>query len=73
VLKHSILVQEMTVEAAVTGNRELVKQAVAMDPLCGAVLTLDQVWAMCDEMFDALAEWMPQFQRPSGSGRPKKR
>ena len=53
----------------------LVKQAVALDPLCSSVLDLEQVWAMCDEMFKALAPWMPQFAGPgarkkrTGSGR----
>jgi len=63
VLKNSINVQELTVEAALTGNRDLVKQAVALDPLCGAVLNLEEIWAMCDEMFEALAPWLPQFRR----------
>ena len=62
VLKKSIVVQELAVEAAMTGNRDLVKQAVALDPLCGAVLDLEETWAMCDEMFDALAPWLPQFK-----------
>lgn len=57
----SISVQEMAVEAALTGNRQLVKLAVLHDPLTAAVCTPDQVWAMCDEMFDALAPWLPQF------------
>ncbi|MCE5259086.1 MAG: alpha-glucosidase/alpha-galactosidase [Chloroflexi bacterium] len=57
----SINVQEMAVEAALTGNRELVKLAVLHDPLTGAVCNPEEVWAMCDEMFDALAPWMPQF------------
>ena len=60
-LKKTVAVQELAVEAAVTGNRELVKQAVALDPLCGAVCNLAEIWAMCDEMFDALAPWLPQF------------
>jgi alpha-galactosidase len=57
----SISVQEMAVEAALTGNRQLVKLAVLHDPLTGALLTPDRVWAMCDEMFDALSPWLPQF------------
>lgn len=64
--KVTVNVQEMVVEAALTGNRELVKLAVLHDPLTGAVLNPPEVWAMCDEMFDALAEWMPQF---NGEGR----
>ena len=62
----SINVQEMTVEAALTGNRELVKLAVLHDPLTGAVCNTEEVWAMCDEMFEALAPWLPQF---NGEGR----
>jgi alpha-galactosidase len=62
----SIGVQEMAVEAALTGNRELVKLAVLHDPLTGAVCSTEEVWAMCDEMFDALAPWLPQF---NGEGR----
>ena len=62
----SVNVQEMAVEAALTGNRELVKQAVLFDPLTGAVCNPEEVWAMCDEMFEALAPWMPQF---NGEGR----
>ncbi|WP_248924643.1 alpha-glucosidase/alpha-galactosidase [Paenibacillus hamazuiensis] len=57
----SISVQEMAVEAALTGNRELVKLAVLHDPLTAAVCTTQEVWEMCDEMFEALAPWMPQF------------
>ncbi len=62
----SVSVQEMAVEAALTGNRELVKQAVLHDPLTAAVCTTQEVWDLCDEMFEALAPWMPQF---NGKGR----
>ncbi|TDQ42700.1 alpha-glucosidase/alpha-galactosidase [Aureibacillus halotolerans] len=62
----SVSVQEMAVEAALTGNRELVKLAILHDPLTAAVCSPEEVWAMCDEMFDALAQWLPQF---NGEGR----
>ena len=62
----SVGVQEMAVQAALTGNRELVKLAVLHDPLTGAVCNTEEVWAMCDEMFAALAPWLPQF---NGEGR----
>ncbi|NLS78586.1 MAG: alpha-glucosidase/alpha-galactosidase [Chloroflexi bacterium] len=62
----SINVQEMAVQAALTGDRELVKLAVLHDPLTGAVCNTAEVWAMCDEMFEALAPWLPQF---NGEGR----
>jgi alpha-galactosidase len=57
----SVSVQEMAVEAALTGNRDLVKLAILHDPLTGAICTPDEVWAMADEMFEALAPWLPQF------------
>lgn len=62
----SVNVQEMAVEAALTGNRELAKLAVLHDPLTGAVCNTEEVWRMCDEMFEALAPWLPQF---NGEGR----
>ncbi|MCZ8511581.1 alpha-glucosidase/alpha-galactosidase [Paenibacillus filicis] len=62
----SISVQEMAVQAALTGDRELVKLAVLHDPLTAAVCSTKEVWAMCEEMLEALAPWMPQF---NGDGR----
>ncbi|MEH7081612.1 alpha-glucosidase/alpha-galactosidase [Neobacillus drentensis] len=62
----SISVQEMAVEAALTGNRELVKLAILHDPLTAAVCNTEEVWRMVDEMFEALAPWLPQF---NGEGR----
>ncbi|MHB9037760.1 MAG: alpha-galactosidase [Armatimonadota bacterium] len=57
----TVSVQEMTVEAALTGNKDLVKLAMLHDPLTSAVCTPDQVWAMADEMFEAHAPLLPQF------------
>jgi len=62
VCRQSVIVQELAVEAALTGNKDLVRAAVALDPLCGAILDTQQVWNMCDEMFKALRKWMPQFK-----------
>ncbi|MGQ9628707.1 MAG: alpha-glucosidase/alpha-galactosidase [bacterium] len=58
----SISVQEMTVEAALTGNRELVKLALLHDPLTAAVCNPEEVWEMADEMFRELSPWLPQFK-----------
>jgi len=57
----SVSVQEMAVEAALTGNRQIVKLALMHDPLTAAVCMPDEIWAMADEMFEALAPWLPQF------------
>jgi alpha-galactosidase len=51
----------MAVEAALTGDKDLAKLALLHDPLTGAICTPDEVWKMADEMFGALAPWLPQF------------
>ena len=58
----SVNVQRMAVEAAITGDRNLAKLAVLHDPLTSAILTPEQVWAMCDDMFAALSPWLPRFR-----------
>lgn len=57
----SISVQRMSVEAAMTGDIDLLKLAVLHDPLVGAICTPDEVWQMVDEMVVAQAEWLPQY------------
>ena len=54
-------VQRLAVEGALTGDRSLVHAAVALDPLTGAMCSLPQVREMVDRMFEAEAQWLPQF------------
>ncbi|MEP7059248.1 MAG: alpha-galactosidase [Actinomycetota bacterium] len=56
-----INVQRLTVEAAMTGERDLVHAAVALDPLTSAVQTLPKIHEMVDRMLDAQAAWLPRF------------
>lgn len=56
-----IAVQRLTVEAALSGDRDLVHTAVALDPLTGAVQTLPKIREMTDRMLDAQARWLPRF------------
>lgn len=56
-----ITVQRLAVEAAMTGDRDLVHAAVALDPLTSAVLTLPRIHEMTDRMLEAEARWLPQF------------
>ena len=46
----NINVQTLTVEAALTGRREHIYHAVMLDPHTATVLTLDKIWAMCDDL-----------------------
>ncbi|MDA3798653.1 MAG: alpha-glucosidase/alpha-galactosidase [Kiritimatiellae bacterium] len=57
----SISVQRMAVEAAVNGNDTLLRQAMMMDPLTGAVCNPPEIWQMVDEMLIAQEEWLPQY------------
>jgi alpha-galactosidase len=57
----SVSVQRMSVQAAVTGDLDLLKLAVLHDPLVGAILNPEEVWQMVDEMVVAQAEWLPQY------------
>ncbi len=57
----NVIVQQLTAEAALTGDTELAAQAVALDPLTGAVCTLYEAREMAREMFAAEAKWLPQF------------
>lgn len=57
----SISVQRLAVEAAVQGDPALLKQAMMMDPLTGAVANPPEIWQMTDEMLVAQAEWLPQY------------
>jgi alpha-galactosidase len=59
-----VTVQRLTVEAATTGDRDLVHAAVALDPLTSAVLTLPRIHEMTDRLLEAEAPWLPQFARP---------
>jgi alpha-galactosidase len=62
ICNQSISVQRLAVEAALKGDPELLKQAMLLDPLTGAVCNPPEVWAMTDEMLKAEAEWLPQYQ-----------
>ena len=53
--------QQLAVEAVLTEQREHVYHAVMLDPLTGALLTLEQIRAMVDEMIAAEARWLPGF------------
>ncbi len=51
----NIYPQLLTVEAAVTHDKEKLYQAAMMDPHTGAELSLDDIVAMCDELLEAHA------------------
>ncbi|MEZ0537178.1 alpha-glucosidase/alpha-galactosidase [Caldicellulosiruptoraceae bacterium PP1] len=58
----NINVQELTVYAILNNDKEAVYQAIYMDPLTSAVLDLDQIRCMVDELFEAEKEFLPELK-----------
>ena len=56
------MVHRLAVEAAVLGNDMLLRQAMMMDPLTGAVLNPPEIWQMTDELLVAEEELLPQHR-----------
>lgn len=52
--------QIATLQAAITGNKELALQALKNDPLCSH-LSEDKIIAMGNELMAATSKWLPQF------------
>lgn len=59
--RSNIAVQELTVQGHLQRDRDLICQAMAMDPLTAAVCSLEEIWQLTDEMFAANAAWLPAF------------
>ena len=54
-------IEDMVAEAAVTGDRRKVFQAVCMDPLCSAVCSLQEIKEMTDALFAKNKDYLPAF------------
>ncbi len=57
-------VVELTVKAALEGDRTHVYQAALLDPNTAATLTTDQTRRMCDELLAAHGDLIPEALRP---------
>jgi alpha-galactosidase len=57
----NINVQELIVEAALTGSKDAVYHAVMLDPLTAAVCTLPQIHELVDKMLAAQEQWLPKL------------
>ncbi len=59
----SVAGEEMAVEAALTGNAEMVFHAIAYDPLTAAVLSLAEIRKMVKEMFEKNRPYLKRFKK----------
>ncbi|MDO3431820.1 alpha-glucosidase/alpha-galactosidase [Rhizobium sp. CBN3] len=65
-MRTNINVQELTVQALMTENREHIYHAAMMDPHTAAELDLDQIWSLVDDLLAAHGDWLPEWARISG-------
>ncbi|HSV32372.1 MAG TPA: alpha-glucosidase/alpha-galactosidase [Atribacteraceae bacterium] len=54
----NVNVEELAVQAVLRRDRDMAYYAVALDPLTSAVLSLEEIRQMVDEMFEAERDWL---------------
>ncbi len=57
----NVNVQVMTLEAATKRKKELVYMAAMLDPHASAELSMDDIVALCDDLFEAHGSWIPKY------------
>ena len=57
----NINAQLLTIEAAATRKKETVYQAAMLEPHTSSELSIDDIVSMCDELFEAEKDWLPQY------------
>lgn len=55
-------IENLVIEAAMKKSREMVYEAVYMDPLTSAVCSLDEMRNMCDEIFAANGDYLADYR-----------
>ena len=55
-------IENLVIEAAMKKSKELVYQAVYMDPLSSAVCSLDEIKNMCDELFEINKDFLGDYK-----------
>jgi alpha-galactosidase len=68
-IRTNVNVQELTVAALMTENREHIYHAAMMDPHTAAELDLDQIWHLVDDLLAAHGDWLPEWARPGKPAR----
>ena len=61
-MRTNINVQILTAEAALTKKREHIYHAAMLDPLTSSHLSIDEIYALTDEMLEAHADYLPKYK-----------
>ena len=62
-IRTNLNVQELTVKALLTENKEHIYHAAMMDPHTAAELDLEQIWNLVDDLLVEHGEWLPGWAR----------
>lgn len=73
ICEQSVNVQRLSVEAAVHGNDYLLRQAMMLDPLTGAVLNPPEIWQLVDDMLVAGEKWLPQYGKAIAAAKERRK
>lgn len=58
----NINVQQLTVEASLSGKKEYVYYAAMLDPHTAAELSVDEIWHLVDDLLEAHGEMIPKLE-----------
>ncbi len=58
----NINTQLMTIEAAITGNKDAIYQAALLDPHTNSELSIDDTVKLCDDLIETHKDWLPAFE-----------
>lgn len=61
-MRTNINVQILTAEAALTKKREHIYHAAMLDPLTSSHLSIDEIFALTNEMLEAHADYLPKYK-----------
>ena len=61
-MQTNINVQLLTAAAALTNKKELIYQAALLDPHTAAVLSIDEIYSLVDELLEAHRDFLPKYK-----------
>jgi len=61
ILSNHVTVQELTVDAALTGDRNMAYKTLLQDPQVSSRLTMEKTEKMLDDLLNAHAQYLPSF------------
>ncbi len=61
-INNTAAIENLVVEACMEKNKRKVIQAVCMDPLTSAVCSLDEIFSMCEELFEVNKEFLGDYK-----------